>query len=181
MTDVERLSRRERAAVGRAVSGGGAVEEERLAALAVERAVARRQRLALVCFGVLAPLGLLTWWGAEWLLERDDPDGSGLAVRGGYLIGGTLSLLLWALAWRPLVRAERANRVAGGDEAPRVTRVASGWLRAWGVALTIGWVLGLVLDGLDLSLGPLGVVLVCLLAWTLKLTSDRPRTADLLS
>ena len=181
MTEVERLSPRDRAAIGEVISTSGAVGQERLAAPAVERSVAQRERVALVCFGVLVPLGLLAWWAADWLLEQDDPDGSGVAIRGGYLVAGTLGLLVWALVWRPLVRTEKANLAGEGDGPPRVTRVASAWLSAWGFALTIGWVVGLVLDGLDLSLGPLGVVLVCLLAWAIKLTSGRPGTGDLLS
>ena len=171
--EIERLPERDRTTIHEAVSEGRAVEEDRLAALAAKWALARRQRLALLCFGVLAPFGLLTWWVIDWLLRRDDPDGSGVAVLvGGYVVVGTLSALLWVVMWRPLVLAEKANLAVGGAREPRATRAASDWLSAWGLAFTIGWIIGLVLDGLKVSLGPFGISLVTLLVWAIKLKSD---------
>lgn len=78
--EIEGLSDQDREAIKAAASRGCAVEKERLAPLAAKSAVARRQRVASLCFGILVPLGLLAWWVVDWLVERDDPDASGLAV-----------------------------------------------------------------------------------------------------
>ena len=108
--EVQRLPEPDRKAVHEAVSNGRAVQEERLAPLAANWAVARRQHLALLCFGILGPVGLLTWWVVDWLIRRDDPDQSGVAVLvGAYLVFGAVSLLMWVLMWRPLVEAQKAN------------------------------------------------------------------------
>ena len=87
--EMQRLPERDRKAVHEAVSNGRAVQDERLAPLAANWAVARREQLALLCFGILGPVGLVTWWVVDWLVRRDDPDQSGVAVLvGGYLVFG---------------------------------------------------------------------------------------------
>ena len=105
-----------------------------------------------------------------WLVERDDPEGSGLTVLvGGYAIIGILSLPIRLLVWRPLVRAEKANLAAKGAVAPQATRVVSPWFHAWGLAFLVTSVIGLVLSLLGVSLGPLGIAVW----WALALTINR--------
>jgi hypothetical protein len=173
MAEVERLPREDRDAVETAVSEGRAVDEERLAPVAARWAAARRQRIADVCFGLVGPMVLLVWTTTVWVLERDDPDGWGLAVTlGAYPVIGVLSLVVWRFWWRPLVRAEAANLAVGGAGAP-VRRVGSRWGSAWFGAFWISWLLGLVLGLLDVSVGPLGVVLWWLLVLAVKHEIDR--------
>ncbi len=175
--EIERLPADDRETIDQAVSKGRAVENQHHAFLAAQWAVERRQRTARFCFGILGPLCLLMWGLIDWLVERHDPNGSGLAVLlGGWLSIGTLTLMIWLLVWRPLLRAETANLVAGGTDAPRPTRIASDWLLAWLFALQITWLVGLVLHPLDVSLGPLGVIPWCLLTWAIKRAFDNRRT-----
>ena len=172
--EIERLPEGDREAIHEAVSRGRAVEEARLAPLAAGWAVARRQHVALICFGILGPFIFLAWWVVDWLVRRDDPDqSSGAVLVGGYVILGAVSLLTWVLMWRPLVKAEKANLESVDASSPRATRVASDWLSAWGLAFVIGSIIRLVLDPLEVSLGPLRIILVALLAWTIKLRSDK--------
>ena len=172
---MEGRSQQDRAAVAEAVTNGHTAGDERLAALVAASAVARRQRIATVCFGILAPVGLTIWWATDWLVGRDEPDRSGgiTVLVNGYAVVGTLSILIWLLVWRPLVRAEKVNLVAGGAGEPRVTRVASDWLHAWAWSFLILSILGVVLDSLGLSLGPVGIVLATALVWVIKAALGR--------
>ena len=168
--EIKRLPREDQEAISNAVLKGHAAEDERLAPLAARWAVARRQQAALLCFGILAPLYLLAWGVIGWLVERDDPQDSGLTVLvGGYAIIGILSLPIRLLVWRPLVRAEKANLAAKGAVAPQATRVVSPWFQAWGLAFLLTSLIGLVLSLLRVSLGPLGIAVW----WALALTINR--------
>ena len=171
--EIKRLPREDQEAISSAVSKGRAVEDERLAPLAARWAVARRQQAALLYFGILGPLYLLTWGVIDWLVERDDPEGGGLTVLvGGYAIVAIISLPIRLLVWRPLVRAEKANLAATGAVAPQATRVVSAWFQAWGVAFIITSLIRLVLIPLGVSLGPLGIIVW----WALVLTIGRARS-----
>lgn len=155
--EIKRLPREDQEAISNAVANGRAVEDDRLAPLAASWAAARRRQAALLCFGILAPLYLLTWAVIGWLVERDDPQDGELAVLvGGWAIIGIISLPIRLLVWRPLVRAEKANMARKGAVAPQATRVVSAWFQAWGLAFIITSIIGLVLIPLGVSLGPLG-------------------------
>ena len=65
MADLERLPQHDRAAIKEALAKGQWVEDERFAPVAARSAVARRQRLATLCFGILAPMYLAMWWVAD--------------------------------------------------------------------------------------------------------------------
>ena len=60
-------------------------------------------------FGVLAPVLVAVLALMLWLLVSNDPEGSvGGAVFAG-ITGVGMTALMWAVGWRPLVRAEKAS------------------------------------------------------------------------
>ncbi len=174
---LERLPQHDRAAIKEALAKGQRVEHERLAPVAARSAVARRQRLAALCFGILAPMYLTMWWVAEWLVERESDRGGGgdIAVLiGGYAILILVSLVIWVLLWRPLVQAEKVNLATGGAAgAQRAAKVASNWLVAWSLSIPILFIPSIVLDSLHISLGLGGVVLWSALVWGIRTSLER--------
>jgi hypothetical protein len=75
---------------------------------------------------------------------------------------------VWAIAWRPLVRAERANLTAAGLGPPPPRKEPSHWVVAWLIAWPIAMVLGAVARAVRVPPGPAGVVIWVGLLWAIK-------------
>ncbi len=69
-----------------------------------------------------------------WLVPRNDPDSRvGAVVFAAFKAIAMMALIVWAVAWRPLVRAEKANLAKAGGEPPS-KRDPSNWVIAWLIA-----------------------------------------------
>ncbi len=171
---IEALPWQQREAINEAVFQGRAVADAELAPLAAEWAAERRRQTARLYLGVVGPLLILTGTVVIWLTSRNDPEGD----FGGLVIAGVMSacvmgLIVWAVAWRPLVRAERANLAKAGVGTPPSGREPSHWVIAWLVAWPIAALLGVVIRALGVSpTGPLAVVLWLGLVWAIKRALD---------
>jgi hypothetical protein len=99
------------------------------------------------------------------------------SVGGALFAGGggvTTGLIVWAVSWRPLVRAERANLALAGVGEPPRRREPSHWVIAWLVAWPIALVVGVLLRavGVTVLAGPLGIVVWFALLWVVKRALD---------
>jgi hypothetical protein len=96
------------------------------------------------------------------------------ALFAGATAVGMTGLILWAVSWRPLVRAEKANlALAGGGEPPH-RREPSHWVIAWLVAWPMAFLVGVLLRAVGISVlaGPLGIVAWFTLVWVVKRALD---------
>jgi hypothetical protein len=128
-----------------------------------------------IYFGVLAAVLVLGLVLLFWLLVSNDREGS---VGGALLAGGTgvvvMGIILWAVTWRPLVRAGRANLALAGVGEPPHRREPSHWVIAWLVAWPIAFVVGVLprAVGVTVLAGPLGIVVWLALVWVVKRALD---------
>ncbi len=165
----------QRAVILEAVSEGRAVKDASLALLAGRWAAERRRRTARLYLGVIGPIGVIVVAAMLWLITNNDPEGSlGAAIFAGIAGVGVMALVVWAIAWRPLVRAEKANLALVGVGAPPRQREPSNWVFAWLVAWPIAGVVGLLLRavGVTILAGPVGVVVWFALIWVVKRALD---------
>ncbi len=173
--EIQGLPWQKREALNEAVSEGRAVDDENLASLAAEWAAERQREMLRIYFGILAPVLVVGLVLLLWLLVSNDPQGS---VGGALFAGGTgvvmMGLILWAVTWRPLVRAERANLALAGVGEPPRRREPSHWVIAWLVAWPIALVVGVLLRavGVTVLAGPLGIFVWLALVWVVKRALD---------
>lgn len=87
---------------------------------------------------------------------------------------GVMALIFWAGAWRPHVRAEKANLAKAGLGAPPSRREPSHWVIAWLIAWPIAAIVGAALRavGVTLLAGPVGIVVWFGLVWAVKRVLD---------
>ncbi len=136
------------------------------------------QRVAEGClsaFVLLSPFLVVTVVSMVWFMSRHDAllsfvrivaiGSSALAITG---------LLGWAVAWRPLVRAEQANRAKLGLGPPPRRREPSHWVNAWVAAWWIGLVVGAVqhAGGITVLSGPAGLITWVTSIWLIKRLLD---------
>ncbi|MEJ7764872.1 MAG: hypothetical protein WKF86_05205 [Acidimicrobiales bacterium] len=166
---IERLPWQKRAAIIEALARGRAVADEDLAPLAAAWAVERRAWTARLYLGFIGPLMILTVAIVLWLVSRNDPDSSvGAMLFAAFTALGIMTLIVWAGAWRPLVRSEKANLAKAGVGAPPSKREPSHWVTAWLIAWPIASIVGLGVRALGVSPGPVGVVVWVGLLWAVK-------------
>lgn len=173
--EIEGLPWQQREAINEAISEGHAVKNESLALLAAEWAAERQRQTVRIYFGVVGPICVVVLAVMLWLLTSNDPDGSiGAAMSAGIAGIGVMALIVWAVGWRPLVRAEQANLALVGIGVPPRRREPSHWVIAWLVAWPIAGVFGLLLRvaGVTILAGPLGIVLWFALVWAVKRALD---------
>lgn len=172
--EMDGLPWQKREAINEAILGGRAVNDETLALLAAEWA-AERQRQTVRLFGVLGALCAVAVGILLWLLTRNDPEGGlGGAMIAGITALGIGALIVWAVAWRPLVRAEQANLAVAGAGAPPQRREPSHWVVAWLIAWPIAAVIGVLFRaaGVTTLAGPIGLVVWFPLIWAVKRVLD---------
>lgn len=166
---IEGLPWQKREAINDALTRGRAVADEDLAPLAAAWAVERRGWTARLYLGFLGPLVIVTVAIVLWLVSRNDPDSSvGAMVFAAFTAVGMMALIVWAVAWRPLVRAEKANRAKAGAGAPPSKRDPGNWVIAWLIAWPIASIVGLGVRALGVWPGPVGVVVWVGLLWAVK-------------
>jgi hypothetical protein len=173
--EIEGLPWQKREALNEAVSEGRAVDDENLASLAAEWAAERQREMLRIYFGILAAVLVVGLVLLSWLLVSNDPEGSvGDALFAGGTAVAMMGLILWAVTWRPLVRAERANLALAGVGEPPRRREPSHWVIAWLVAWPIAFVVGVLLRavGVTALAGPLGIVVFLQLVWVVKRALD---------
>jgi hypothetical protein len=173
--EIQGLPWQKREALNEAVSEGRAIDDENLAALAAEWAADRQPEMLRIYFGVLAPVLVVVLGLLLWLLVSNDPEGSlDGAVFAGVTAVGMMGLILWAVSWRPLVRAERANLALAGVGEPPRRREPSHWVISWLVAWPIAFLVGMLLRavGITVLAGPLGIVVWFALVWVVKRALD---------
>lgn len=172
--EIDALPLKQRSDLIEAVHGGRAVNDGDLAALAAEWASASRRGL-LRAFVLLSPFLVVTVLAMVWFMSRHD---SPLSFVGMDVIAGSAltitALLGWAIAWRPLVRAEQANRAKLGLGPPPRRREPSHWVIAWMAAWWIGVVVGALLHAAGISAfsGPVGVIVWIISIWLIKRLLD---------
>ncbi len=174
--EIEALSPQTRAVIFEAVTEGRAVKDESLALLAARWAAEQRRRTARLYLGIVGPLCVVVAFSMLWFMTRNDPE----RTLGAVLFAGTggigvIGLVVWAIAWRPLVRAERANLALAGIGAPPRRREPSNWVMAWLIAWPIAAVVGVLLRvvGIAVLSGPIGLVVWVALVWAVKQALDR--------
>ena len=173
--EVEGLPWQKREAIFEAVAEGKAVDDEDMALLAAEWAEATRSRLVRIYGYVLLPLVIVTLAVVLWLVTRNDPEASaGGAVFAFVFALLVMGLLVWALAWRPSIRAEKANRAVAGLGPPPTAREAGHWVLAWLIAWPIAAVVGAGIRALgsDVLAGPTGIVVWLALVYGVKKALD---------
>ena len=176
---IEGLPWQKREAINDALARGRAVADEDLAPLAAAWAFERRGRTARLYLGFLGPLVILTVAIVLWLVSRNDPDSSvGALVLGAFTAVGMMALIVWAVAWRPLVRAEKANLAKTGAGPPPSKRDPGNWVIAWLIAWPIASIVGLGVRALGVSPGPVGVVVWVGLLWAVKRGLDNSESDD---
>lgn len=176
---IQGLPWQQREAISEAVAAGRSVADADLAPLAAEWAAERRNQTARLYLGFIGPLLILTVAIVLWLVSRNDPDGSfGAVVFAGATTAVMFALIIWAIAWRPLVRAEKANLAKAGVGAPPSKREPSHWVIAWLVAWPIAAILGAVVRAFGVSPGPFAVVLWLGLVWAVKRALDSRESED---
>ena len=174
---IERLPWQKREAINEALARGRAVADEDLASLAATWAVERRHWTARLYLGIVGPLVILTVAIVVWLASRNDPESSiGTVVFPTFAGVGMMGLIVWAIAWRPLVRAERANLTKAGIGSPPSKREPSHWVIAWLIAWPIASLVGLGVRALGVSPGPVGVVVWVGLLWAIKRGLDNHKS-----
>ena len=170
IAEINALPRAQREAIHRAVDERRAVDDAALAPLAAEWALSQRRPLLRV-FVLGAPPIVVTALFMVWFTSRNDaPLTAGGAVGLGFFIVGLLWLLGWAIWWRPLVRAERANRAKLGLARPPPRREPSHWV----VAALASWWIAMIVGALLLAVGvkalspSVGIIVWFGLAWLIK-------------
>lgn len=118
LAEINALPRRQRIAITDAVAQRRAVDDDAVASLAAEWALSQRRDL-LRAWLIATPAIVAGALSMVWFMSRNDaPLTIGTTVVLGVCILVLLWLLYWAIWWRPLVRAERANRARPSLDRP---------------------------------------------------------------
>ena len=153
---------------------GRAVKDEALASLAAEWASASRHGL-LRAFLLFSPLLVVTVVAMVWFMSRNDSPLSfvGMVAVGSFALAMT-ALVGWAVTWRPLLRAEQANRSKLGLGPPPRRREPSHWIIAWMAAWWMAVVVGALLHaaGITVLASPAGVIVWLASIWAIKRLLD---------
>lgn len=178
--DIEALQWQQREAIFEAVRGGRSVGDPSLAALAAEWAQASRSRVRRIFVRVVAPLLVLTLVVELGIIMHND---SSFGVAGAVTVAIVtlliIGLIMWAVGWRPFVRAEQANlAVTGAATAPR-SREPSHWVLAWLIGWPFAALAGFLihLAGSDALAGPAGLVAWIATLYAIKRGLDRRRAS----
>ncbi len=173
VAELQALPWQKRQAINEALYEGRAVADHDLATLAAEWAHDRRRWTLRLYLGVMGPLLVLTNASLLWLLVRNDPEFSvGAAAFIGLFTAGLFALIIWAIAWRPLVRAEKANLAKVGLGRPPSYRESAHWVIAWIGAWPVAALLGAGFRALGVTLGPFSFLVWFGVVWAIKRMLD---------